>query len=203
MKKIIFLLCFCISFICAKQIYIVHGYASDENYGFLPSTAKNLKAKNHEVLLLSFPNASSPKLDEWLKTMKENFTKLDENTFFITHSLGGIAVLDFLNSLDENTKIGGVIMVAPFDEPLEILPSLNEFVKVKLNYKKLDKMTKHKIIISAKDDKVVPTLISEKLTKKLNAKFVQTKHGGHFMESEGFKELPLVLDEFEKIEKLK
>lgn len=81
MKKIIFLFCFCISFICAKQIYIVHGYASDENYGFLPSTAKNLKAKNHEVLLLSFPNASLPKLDEWLKTMKENFTKLDENTF--------------------------------------------------------------------------------------------------------------------------
>lgn len=83
------------------------------------------------------------------------------------------------------------------------MPDLNEFVKVKLNYKKLDKMIKHKIIISAKDDKVVPTWVSEKLAKKLNAKFVQTKYGGHFMESEGFKELPLVLDEFEKIEKLK
>lgn len=29
--------------------------------------------------------------------------------FFITHSLGGVAVLDFLNSLDERTKVGGVI----------------------------------------------------------------------------------------------
>ncbi|MEE6530744.1 serine hydrolase family protein, partial [Campylobacter coli] len=38
------------SFVFAKQIYIVHGYGSDENYGFLPSVAKNLKAKNHEVL---------------------------------------------------------------------------------------------------------------------------------------------------------
>ncbi len=85
----------------------------DENYGFLPSVAKNLKAKNHEVLLLSFPNAFSPKLDEWMQTMSQNFTKLDENTFFITHSLGGVAVLDFLNSLDERTKIGGVIMVHP------------------------------------------------------------------------------------------
>ncbi|EAM0196211.1 serine hydrolase family protein [Campylobacter coli] len=185
MKKIIFLLCLCISFVFAKQIYIVHGYDSDENYGFLPSVAKNLKAKNHEVLLLSFPNAFSP--------------KLDENTFFITHSLGGVAVLDFLNSLDERTKIGGVIMVAPFDEPLAKLPILNDFIKPKLDYKKLDNMIIHKIIISAKDDKVVPTWMSENLAKKLNAKFIRTPNGGHFMESEGFKDLPLVIEELERI----
>ncbi|EAC2164681.1 serine hydrolase family protein [Campylobacter coli] len=199
MKKIIFLLCLCISFVFAKQIYIVHGYGSDENYGFLPSVAKNLKAKNHEVLLLSFPNAFSPKLDEWMQTMSQNFTKLDENTFFIRHSLGGVAVLDFLNSLDERTKIGGVIMVAPFDEPLAKLPILNDFIKPKLDYKKLDNMIIHKIIISAKDDKVVPIWVSENLAKKLNAKFIQTPNGGHFMESKGFKDLPLVIEELERI----
>ena len=54
-------------------------------------------------------------------------------------------------------------------------------------------------LISAKDDKVVPTWMSENLAKKLNAKFIQTPNGGHFMESEGFKDLPLVIEELERI----
>ncbi len=81
-EKIIFLLCLCISFVFAKQIYIVHGYGSDENYGFLPSVAKNLKAKNHEVLLLSFPNAFSPKLDEWMQTMSQISQNLMKIPFY-------------------------------------------------------------------------------------------------------------------------
>ncbi|EPO9583889.1 alpha/beta hydrolase, partial [Campylobacter coli] len=92
-----------------------------------------------------------------------------------------------------------VIMVAPFDEPLAKLPILNDFIKPKLDYKKLDNMIIHKIIISAKDDKVVPIWVSENLAKKLNAKFIQTPNGGHFMESEGFKDLPLVIEELERI----
>lgn len=57
-------------------------------------------------------------------------------------------------------------MVAPFDEPLAKLPILNDFIKPKLDYKKLDNMIIHKIIISAKDDKVVPTWMSEKFSQK-------------------------------------
>ncbi|EAL9909685.1 serine hydrolase family protein, partial [Campylobacter coli] len=41
--------------------------------------------------------------------------------------------------------------------------------------------------------------VSENLAKKLNAKFIQTPNGGHFMESEGFKDLPLVIEELERI----
>lgn len=87
MKKIIFLLCLCISFVFALALFLLSKFiscmamAAMRITDFLPSVAKNLKAKNHEVLLLSFPNAFSPKLDEWMQTMSQNFTKLDENTF--------------------------------------------------------------------------------------------------------------------------
>ncbi|EAI3889978.1 TPA: serine hydrolase family protein [Campylobacter jejuni] len=203
MKKILFFLSFCVTLLLAegKHVYIVHGYGSDANYGWLPYTADTLRSLNNQVILPSFPNPNTPKLKEWLEFMRMHFTKLDENTYFITHSLGGIAVLDFLNSCDKDVKIGGLIMVSPFDEPLKILPILDEFVQVKLDFKKLKKMVNHIVIISAKNDSVVPTSISQNLSKKLNAQFIQTSTGGHFMESEGFNKLPLIIDIFKKIDK--
>ncbi|MFQ6342404.1 RBBP9/YdeN family alpha/beta hydrolase [Campylobacter sp. VTCC 70190] len=203
MRKVFVLLCFCVSLVLAQsgRVYIVHGYGSDANYGWLPSTANTLKSFDYQVILPSLPNSNAPKLKEWLEFMKEHFVKLDKNTYFITHSLGGIAVLDFLNSLDKDVRIGGMIMVSPFDEPLKILPVLDEFVQVKLDYKKLSTIIKHIVVISAKNDSVVPTTMSQNLAKKLNAEFIQTPTGGHFMESEGFRKLPLILKVFSTINK--
>ncbi|PZT48786.1 esterase [Helicobacter valdiviensis] len=201
MKKWIVLLFFCAGLFAKDlQIYIVHGYGSTSDYGWLPSIAQELQEDKNSVWVPNLPKPFEPKLQEWLLSMQENFTKLDNKTYFITHSLGGVALLDFLSTQDENTRIGGVIMVSPFDEPLKILPVLDDFVEAKRDYKKLQKMIKHIVIISAKDDSVVPTTMSERLAKKLNAKFIQTQSGGHFMESEGFKKMPLVVQEFKKIE---
>lgn len=202
MQKIIILLFFCISMVVAqnKQIYIIHGYNSDSQYGWIPNVAKTLRADNNEVVVPNFPNANAPKLEEWLDTMRVIFTKLDANTYFITHSLGGVALLDFLNTLSDDTKIGGIIMISPFDERLESLPILNEFVEIILNFKKISKITQNIVVISAKDDGVVPTAMSERLARKLGATFMQTPHGGHFMESEGFKDLPLVVEVLEHLE---
>lgn len=47
-------------------------------------------------------------------------------------------------------------------------------------------MIKNCVVISAKDDAIVPTNLSYKLAKSLDADFIQTQKGGHFMESEGY-----------------
>ncbi|AXL46591.1 serine hydrolase family protein [Campylobacter jejuni] len=147
MKKILFFLSFCVTLLLAegKHVYIVHGYGSDANYGWLPYTADTLRSLNNQVILPSFPNPNTPKLKEWLEFMRMHFTKLD--------------------------------------------------------FKKLKKMVNHIVIISAKNDSVVPTSISQNLSKKLNAQFIQTSTGGHFMESEGFNKLPLIIDIFKKMDK--
>lgn len=58
-------------------------------------------------------------------------------------------------------------------------------------------MIKNRVVISTKDDKIVPTNLSYKLAKSLDADFIQTQKGGHFMESEGYIDLPLVIEVFQ------
>ena len=57
---------------------------------------------------------------EWLGAMQKEIQKIDRDTYFITHSLGGIATLHFLSetfeSKDKGFQVDGVILVSPFDE---------------------------------------------------------------------------------------
>ena len=57
---------------------------------------------------------------EWLGAMQKEIQKIDRDTYFITHSLGGIATLHFLSetfeSKDKGFQVDGVVLVSPFDE---------------------------------------------------------------------------------------
>ena len=46
----------------------------------------------------------------------------------------------------------------------------------------------------------MPIKLSEKVAKKLNGKFYPVEKGGHFLDREGFTELPLVKEILEKNE---
>ncbi|WP_152534187.1 MULTISPECIES: alpha/beta hydrolase [Commensalibacter] len=57
---------------------------------------------------------------------------------FISHSLGCVSVLNFVNkSCKEIDRIGGYILVSGFTEPLETLPFLKRHTDSKLDYKAL------------------------------------------------------------------
>ncbi|TNH34028.1 RBBP9/YdeN family alpha/beta hydrolase [Campylobacter helveticus] len=180
MKKILLILPLFAILLNAKGVYILHGFNCDSNYAWIPSVRQELNDLGYEVKALDLPNASKPELKKWLETMDKELV-LDEKTYFITHSLGG------------------VILVSPFDEPLEILPILDNFTHQKPHYESLKTLIKHRVVISAKDDKIVPTSLSQKLAKSLNAKLILVEKGGHFMDTDGFKDLPLVVEELKKM----
>ncbi|WP_270980183.1 RBBP9/YdeN family alpha/beta hydrolase [Campylobacter helveticus] len=196
MKKILLILPLFAILLNAKGVYILHGFNCDSNYAWIPSVRQELNDLGYEVKALDLPNASKPELKKWLETMDKELV-LDEKTYFITHSLGGVSLLHFLS--EKGVKIGGVILVSPFDEPLEILPILDNFTHQKPHYESLKTLIKHRVVISAKDDKIVPTSLSQKLAKSLNAKLILVEKGGHFMDTDGFKDLPLVVEELKKM----
>ena len=60
-----------------KQIYIIHGYdASPQSHWFC--WFKEKMRSLTEVEILKMPNPQTPKLNEWLETMKQN-VNLGEN----------------------------------------------------------------------------------------------------------------------------
>ncbi|RDU65109.1 alpha/beta hydrolase [Helicobacter sp. MIT 14-3879] len=175
-----------------RRIYLIHGFESSPNkhwFKWLKNTALN---DNIEVTILEMPNSSNPKLSSWIEKMQNDIKSLDSEVYLIGHSLGGISILRFIETISVDSNIGGFILVSGFCEPLPELPILDEFTKEKLNVDKIKKIAKNRVIIAAKDDYIVPYYMSENLAKKIDAKFILLEKGGHFMQEDGVLELPIL-----------
>jgi len=178
-----------------KQVYIIHGYGSSPDKHWFPWLKEKLIADDHQVSVLEMPSSSEPKKEEWLETLNNKIKNLDNNTYFVTHSLGSITLLNYLERLDPLPNFGGFILVAGFSEPLSSLPSsLNPFTLKKVDYKKIISATNSRVVIAAKDDYIVPFQLSQNLSKQLDASFYQVEKGGHFRGDDGFITFPLVYD---------
>lgn len=180
------------------KLYILHGYDSAPDKNWFPWLKRTAEKVNIPCDILNLPNPSEPNPDEWLASIKEqiNFTEVgSEETFFVSHSLGTVATMNFLNSLDSSIKIGGYILVSGFYHFVPNLELLNPFIKATVDYKQLKNVTKNRLVISARNDTIVPTEYSYQLAQNLDCMFIQTSEGGHFMDSEGYTELPLVLEQ--------
>ena len=108
-------------------------------------------------------------------------------------------MLRYLEKQSDDRKIGGIILVSGFLEPITTLPILDPFIKQNLNTPKLIKMIKKRLVISSLDDSIVPYQLSCELAKQIDAKLITVENGGHFIGQEGFTEFPLVFDEICKI----
>lgn len=165
------------------KIYIIHGLNGDAESFWYPwlkselssAVSKEIKAEN--ITIPDLPNP--PSLQLWKDKIKEIVGRSDERTYFVTHGIGGVATLKFIE--ESGQKVGGIVLVSGFDKTFAGAPkSIKTFTEAKLDYKILTQNIKHIAIISARDDKNIPYEISEELGDKLNAKFV-LEQGGRVM----------------------
>lgn len=168
------------------KIYIIHGYNAKVDsfwYPWLKSALSSeigtkIKAENIEI-----PKLPAPNLQMWKDKIKEVAGQIDEKTYFVTHGIGGVATLKFIE--ESGHKVGGVVLVGGFDKPLgtadgaQIANAIRTFTSANLDYVTLTKSIKHIVVLATRDDKIVPYKLSEDLADKLNAKFI-LEHGGRF-----------------------
>ena len=176
------------------QVYIIHGYmASPADHWFL-WLKQQLAQDGANVQILSMPNSSKPDAQEWDHYLRQHIAAPDENTYFVAHSLGSIALLRYLAGLNGTDKIGGVVLVAGFLEPLPSLPELDGFTKTVPDLAAVVEMSPSRAVILSNDDTIVPPVFTENLAKALDVNPVKLDKGGHFLGSDGFNEFPLVYE---------
>ena len=73
-----------------------------------------MESRDFEVVAAKMPNPNFPKLNQWLEKVSGTVGDVDEETFLIGHSLGSFTILKYLESLPEDTKLGGIILVSGF-----------------------------------------------------------------------------------------
>ncbi|MFA6190273.1 MAG: alpha/beta fold hydrolase [Candidatus Staskawiczbacteria bacterium] len=179
-----------------KKVIIVHGYTGYPTKNWFPWLKKELEKQGVEVIVPAMPHTEAPQLAEWLSYLQKIVGEATPQTYLVGHSLGCIAILRYLETLD--TQIGGVVLVSGFAEPIHFT-ELDNFFATDLNDKKIIENTKHIILINSDNDEHVPLWQGQKMAERFNAKMIVLNNAGHINENSGFKELPVVLAEIKNM----
>lgn len=177
-----------------KNIYIVHGYKAHADKHWFPWLIEQLKSDQTTIKSLTLPNPEEPIFEEWAEAIDQQIHGLDEDTYFIGHSLGTITLLKYLSQRLGEDKIGGLVLVAPFDTHLAAHPELDSFISHSIDYELLANHIDNRHIFCSANDTTVPAELSEEISIKLFTTIQQMKDCGHFCECDGMTTFPEIHD---------
>lgn len=182
-----------------KKIYLVHCWGGTSNDGWYPWIDKCLSDTNTKVIRFDMPNTSSPVIKEWLDKLDSVIDNLDENTYFIGHSIGCQAIMRYLET-KEITKIGGILFITPwFDllkkavEDEESYNTAYPWINNQIDFEKVKKFTSNINCIFSDDDYFVSLDQEKEFKNKLNAETCIVKNKGHISQDDNVFELKEIL----------
>lgn len=180
---------------------MVHGFKGEPNGGWRPWLMSKLAEKDIYACALPMPTPFEPEKDKWIKTINEAVGIPNEEIFLVGHSLGVPAVLRYLETLNENKKIGGAVLVSgpAFELKKAGYEKVNEFLNTPFNFEHIKSVCKNFIIIHGDNDKQVPFSDAEYLSKNLSCNLISIPNGNHLNGSAGWRELPQLLESLEKM----
>ncbi|WP_459745950.1 RBBP9/YdeN family alpha/beta hydrolase [Pseudomonas sp. 3A(2025)] len=182
----------------ADHVYIVHGYGAAPDSHWFPWLKQQMEKAGASVTVVELPSSSAPQREAWQQALRQQIPNPDSHSWFVTHSLGSIALLQYLSERKDLSTIGGYVLVSGFNEKLSNIPQIDSFIQPDLDYRKLTGLTHNRVVIAARNDVVVPHAVSQRLAKRLDARFVSLPQGGHFLADDGFKRFPQVLEELKR-----
>jgi hypothetical protein len=125
----------------------------------------------------------------------------DKNTFFVGHSMGCQAIARYLEGLESDVKIGGVVFVAGFFKRLtnleedDVVKNVSEeWLQTPLNLEKVKSHLDKCVAIFSDNDPYVPIDNQEECKEKLGAKIIVEHEKGHFSGNTGTTSLKSALD---------
>jgi hypothetical protein len=182
-----------------KRTYIIHGWGGFPEEGWFPWLKKELEKNGFRVEVPAMPDSENPKIENWVPFLSQLVGDPDENTFFLGHSIGVQTILRYLESLSENKRVGGAVLVAGWlmrltgDLGEEEIKIAKPWIETPIDYEKV-KRTCPKIsaIFSDNDPYVHPDNV-KLFEEKLGAKTILEHGKNHFSGSDGVTELPSAL----------
>ena len=162
-----------------KRAIIIHCWEGYPEYCWYPWVKENLERKDFQVFVPKMPETEMPKLDKWLRATKEIVGKPDKNTYLIGHSLGNITIFRYLESLKNNEKIGGTVLVAGFTDNLGY-KEISSFFKKPVDFKKIKNHCDKFIAIHSDNDPYVDLKYADIFKEKLGARIIIKHDKGHF-----------------------
>lgn len=157
-----------------ENFIFLHGFKRNEKT-IDPLCWLNKKFEDENNFYEDLPDPDKPDLEKQMDyVLKKAF--IDENTTVITHSLGAIVALKFLEK--NNFKIKRLIMIAPVIQTIEfgdgkIREELKNYGDGKYNFRKIKKQIKKVVIFEDLNDTIAVPKDTESLAKNLSADLIR------------------------------
>lgn len=183
-----------------KRVFIIHGWDGYPEEGWFPWLKRELETRGFAVEVPAMPESKTPKIAAWVQHLVELVGNVDEQTYFVGHSIGCQAILRFLERLPDEAVCGGVVLVAgwtvlspPAYETPDDHAIARPWIETPLDWDSIQKRAKHWTAIFSDTDDFVPRESADIFRSKLGAEIIMEHDKGHFSGSDGVTELPSAL----------
>ncbi|MDO8509150.1 MAG: DUF1749 domain-containing protein [Nanoarchaeota archaeon] len=174
-----------------KRLFIIHGWGGNPNELLHRCLKKNFSKNGFKVIVPHMPNKDEPLIKEWVSCLNKIVGKADENTYFIGHSIGCQAIMRYLETLPEKTKVGGCIFIAGWFnldnmETKEEEKIAKPWIKNKIDFNKVKDISQEiKVYLSSNEYYGFIEENVQTFKEKLGAKVIIEDNMGHFTNEEG------------------
>lgn len=184
-----------------KKVFMIHGFQGEPNGGWRPWLMGELAKKDIYACALAMPTPDKPDKKEWIRKISDEIGVLNEEFFLVGHSLGVPAILRYLETLSDGSKIGGVVLASgPVSEiKKDGYEKVNEFLNTSFDFEKIKNVCKNFSVIHGDNDPNVPFSDAEYLAKNLSCDLIVIPNGKHLSGHDGVYELPQAMQALEKM----
>lgn len=179
-----------------SNYFIIHGSYGNPYKNWIPWLRGELAKRKLEVIVPNFPNLKYQNYTNWSKILDSylDIGCINENTIFITHSLGSIFIMKYI--IENKIKVRRIISVSGFNniyfnDDEELYRSF--YLEVE-KLKDINKYCNDIICLYSLNDPFVPVKEAHLFIDNCNAKKVLIEEGGHFNLESGYKEFKELLN---------
>jgi serine hydrolase len=188
-----------------ERAFIIHGYLGFPTEAWLPWLKAMLEKRGYEVWLPEMPHPDRPTIPEWVDFLGKLVGEPDEKTVMIAHSIGGEAVLHYLQMLGESGRSVGRTVLVASRFPAGMSPEeaerkidgdqvLKPWLTASVNPRSVGTAAGKCTVILSDNDPYVPMDEARAAFQRNLAAEIIVEHGkGHFNEDDNITELPSAL----------
>ncbi len=185
-----------------KNVYIIHGWGGSPDEPMFRWIKSSLEEGEFNVSIPIMPNAEAPEIEAWVNKIRDTVI-LKEDTILIGHSIGCQAILRYLETIDEDIKIAGIVLVAPWmkldektlkEEGGEIIKIAEPWMNNPIDFNEVKSHIIKAVAIFSDNDPYVSLEQKDVFEDKLGAEIIIEHDKGHFDPDSNVRELPSALN---------
>lgn len=173
-----------------RRAAIIHGYGAtpaDHWFGWL---ADRLAADGLTPTVPALPDPEHPVAARWQEVAGAAIGVPDPGAVVVAHSLGSLTVLRHLLALPPGWRLGTLVLVAGFAEPVPGFAALDDFVGGHTDVRSVAERVDRVTVIRSDADPIVPPALTDRLAAQLGTTAQVVPGAGHFLAAEGITTLP-------------